>query len=221
MEGTQNNYKYIISLVVLLSTWLFSTKLLLTTILGYYTYNKPTKRVQYGFLFMASWTLFGLLNTLFYVLAIVLYECVNNKELVNNILQQLQEDESNNYLGKTYKNVMISFDGFKKMIGIKMEKNNLYNKYTTLIKQLGKFDSKVGFSNRLTQINGYLDNFFNTISNQFSKVEQKQTEKVLNRVRNNNQEDFESFFSEMDLKHIGPENSGPPTKKNLNNLVIC
>jgi hypothetical protein len=140
---------------------------------------------------------------------------VNNKELVNNILQQLQEDESNNYLGKTYKNVMISFDGFKKMIGIKMEKNNLYNKYTTLIKQLGKFDSKVGFSNRLTQVNGYLDNFFNTISNQFSKVEQKQTEKVLNRVRNNNQEDFESFFSEIDLKHIGPENSGPPTKEEL------
>lgn len=218
MEDTKNNYRYIINIVVLLSTWIFSTKLLLTTITGYYSYNKPTKRTQFCFLFMASWTLFGLLNTLFYILSIFLFEYVMNKELVHNILQKLHEENSDHYLSKTYKNIINSFNSFRKSFGNTIENNNLYKKYTQILKQLNNIDTKVGFSNKLIKINGYLDNFFNNISNKFSKVEE---EKILNRVRNNTQnqtvdnQSIDSFLNDIQLKHIGPENNGPPTKEEI------
>lgn len=175
----QNNpkYGYVMKLLMLIGVWIFGLKLILSSLLGYYSYSSGNRLILLNFLFVLSWVFSGFYNTLSYIGFVGLfqliiykdkiknfthfiYQHINNIVDIINIQQQNEDKELNKELSKN----------------ISKEDKQLAEKYKNIINKTIKYynyykSSYVSISNRVRNnkiINKYF-NFLYVINNYFNK----------------------------------------------------
>lgn len=162
-------YNNIFKFVGLFLSWLISLKFMLVTVSGYFAYNSGTRKMINTFLFMLTWYVTGLFNTLYYITILGLYNMVQNWDEVVSTAKFLDSEIQSAKIDTPYGSEMVTY--YKQLkfycdeLKGKLCDNMVVSRYQDAQKKLEDATTSPGVvSNVLKGVDNSLGTFYDSIN---------------------------------------------------------